>query len=629
MTVSLTPQQQDAVDQDGGAFLVIAPPGSGKTEVLVRRIGRLLAESAAATFRILALTFTNHAAEDLRTRVGAEVAGEEPRLFAGTFHHFCLEVLRNHGRPVGVTPDVTIYSGPAERLEVLEQALLQEGYQPGNIGLTGTVGRAILTRLDELRAQSVQPSPESDEEFAALGLPVALVYAAYDRALDRFGGLDFPAMLTRAVRLLTDDEWARKHYQRLYRYVLVDEAQDMTPVQYELLRAVCRPGLGNVFVVADRNQSIYAFNSAAPERLLPLFRQEYGATELQLDSNFRSAEAIISAANQLSAHFRDPGRAASMVQHGTASGHIELVAYPNEAAEAVATADWLAGLIEDGLDPRWLEGEDSALRLEDVAILSRTRYGLDALITTLGERGVPHLLRTGEAGLFDSTTGQRVQDALRVLANPRDIPTQRRLLAEVASEHPPSYDTQLDIGSLLGHLAGILPDPAVHALRRRSENALDDGALIAAIEAVDLPETDDAGERDRWQTDKALLARCWRRYLHQTPPRAATLAGLLGLMARLQRATVDEPGVRLLTVHAAKGLEFRAVAIVNFAEGSFPHYRSTSPAEIEEERRNAYVAITRAARVLRLSYPLSRNIPKRGPQRQRPSRFLKEMGLEA
>ena len=192
----LTPQQQAAVDVDEGAYLLSAPPGSGKTEVLVRRIGRLLADSSGQGFRVLALTFTNRAAEQIRSRIGAEVADELWRLFAGTFHAFCLEVLQAHGEPVGVRPDVTVYADPGERVDVLQQGLLHEGYDPDRSGVTRAVALSALRRIDALRAELVPPEAAPEEMVDGLDLPLPLVYAAYEQALDRFGGLDYPAMLT-------------------------------------------------------------------------------------------------------------------------------------------------------------------------------------------------------------------------------------------------------------------------------------------------------------------------------------------------------------------------------------------------------------------------------------------------
>lgn len=626
MPTVLTPQQQAAVDVVEGAYLLSAPPGSGKTEVLVRRIGRLLADSSGQGFRVLALTFTNRAAEQIRSRIGAEVADELWRLFAGTFHAFCLEVLQAHGEPVGVRPDVTVYADPGERVDVLQQGLLHEGYDPDRLGVSRSVALSALRRIDALRADLVPPEAAPEEIIDGLDLPLPLVYAAYEHALDRFGGLDYPAMLTRTHRLLTTNAWTGRHYRRLYRYLLVDEAQDSTPVQYELLRALCGETHRNIFVVADANQSIYGFAGAAPTELLGRFEREFDATRLQLDSNFRSAKAIIGVANRLATHLRDRERIAEMVQHGSAPGHVEVRAFADEDAEGKATAAWIGGLIAEGLDPSWLEGEDAALQPEQIAVLSRTRWGLDPVASALDEAGIGYLMRTGEGGLFDSDVGNRVHDVLRVLANPRDVPTRRRLLAGAAGEAPASYSAESDPGEVLSALEGELPEPLLAALTAAARGEVAASILIAALTAPEAAEIqDDDGEL--WLADQQELARCWRHYTLRTPPDSVTLPGFLGALARLQRATVDEPGVRLLTVHSAKGLEFRAVAVVSFIEGTFPHYRSKTEEAVDEERRNAYVAVTRAARVLRLSLPRSKRIPGWGPRPQRPSRFLGEMGL--
>ncbi len=241
------------------------------------------------------------------------------------------------------------------------------------------------------------------------------------------------------------------------------------------------------------------------------------------------------------------------------------------------------------------------------------------------------LLRTGDGLLFDSVVGQRVYTALRVLANPRDIPSRRRLVSPVAGEITAVYRAGLDEdprARVLEELeAADLPPAIATPLRARLLGELDDEQLLRSLIDPGLSFDADREELELWRSDQAELLRCWRHYKIRTPEPARTLSGLLGALARIQRTTIDEPGVRLLTVHAAKGLEFRVVVLVGLNEGTFPYYRSLGSDDlIDDERRNVYVAVTRAARALRLSRPRVRKTAY-GSRVQQPSRFLEEMDV--
>lgn len=628
---ALTSQQAAALSVNEGVYLVTAPPGSGKTEVLVRRIGRLLEESAGETFRILALTFTTRAAEKLSSRIDAEIADEAWRLTAGTFHHFCLDILRSYGELVGVPSDVTVFADLADRVELLLHGLGEDGYDPRGLDLDDAGLRRVLAEIDLLRTRLVPPDAAPDRLVEGTRAPLPAAYGAYERGLEHVGGIDFPGMLARAQRLLAESEWTARHYRSMYRYILIDEGQDLNLAQYEVLRALCGDEHRNVFMVADENQSIFGFNGASM-RFVSQFEADFEGRRLSLDSNFRCAREIVALANRLAGQLSGETSVPSMSAGCEAKGQVAAWVADDEESEASAVAGWVEELLAEGLDASCLvPGEPAGLRAEDVAVIGRTRYAFEAVADALRGRGCPFALRTGEARLFDSVVWRRTYSVLRVLANPRDFPARQRLWMESAGDgtndpgDAPDAVTDLLEAALErdAHMGGL-----AEPLRERAVGALGDGQLIERLLAAAPPA--DFGEDGVavWLADQAELARCWERQVGTSSVGDAGLPRFLATLSKLQRVTLDEDGVRLLTVHVAKGLEFRAVVLVGMNQGTFPHYRSLEDeTALNEERRNAYVAVTRASRALVLSRPAVRNT-RFGPRRQDRSQCLDEMSVD-
>lgn len=631
--LSLTSEQQAAVNANEGSYLLVAPPGSGKTEVLVRRIIRLLADSTGQTFRVLALTFTTKAAENVRGRALAEVGEEEWRLTATTFHAFCLDILQHYGDRIGVPADVTVYETTEDRAEALARGLVQDGYLSSDDSIEYRSLQAILLEIDKMRNGLLSPDDVSAGVMTEVGVSLREAYEAYDRALESYAAIDFTAMLTRAYELLVEDTWVAQHYRKLYKHILVDEAQDMNLVQYEVLRALCGNEHRNVLMVADRNQSIYGFTGAGP-KYVDRFVKDFGAQQLPLSKNFRSAERIVAAANDLAKHFSGSEVKSSPMSSGAeARGSLEGWVFADEEAEARGVCEWVASLLKTGLNASWIhEEEDSRITPEDVCVLARTRYALDRVAASLARAKIPYLLRTPEGGLFDSDIGRAAYYGLKVIANERDLPSRRRLLQSLSAVEGESWSPPDDYEDLaaLEFLDKTLASTSrsrkvVLALLEGKKHDVSARDLIVTLTALDGNWGDE--QSAAWDTDKDQLEACWRAFAVRTPAPEQSIGGFLRAIFRLQRATVDEPGVRILTVHAAKGLEFRAVALIGMNDGTFPDFRSLgSERAIDEERRNAYVAVTRAARALRVTRPRVR-ATRYGSRSQDESRFIAEMKL--
>lgn len=625
---SLTSEQKEAVELEDGAYLLTAPPGSGKTEVLVRRVIRLIGESPSEVFRLLALTYTVKAASELRSRVLDTVPEDEQwRITALTFHSFCLDLLESYGEPVGITKPIVVFDDVEDKRTILRPVLEVttgplDAVQPGG-------WRDLFTEIARQKTELILPESASDE-LALNGLvSFREAYEAYEIALANAGGIDFEGMLVKAVELLNVDPWVADHHRRQYRYILVDEGQEMNLAQYELLRALCADELRNVFIVADADQSINSYAGGGP-RFLAQFEHDFGATRHRLTTNFRSARLIVLSLTALGQHIQSRHIDSREMSASTlADGSVMAVSYIDETTEAEFVVDWIEQLLARGLDRRWIHGEeDPVLAHEDICIQGRTRYAFDHVVGVLSKRRIPFVIRTAEGGLFDSVLGKLTFYGLRLIENPRDLPSRRRFLAELKVASPP------EIGPTANELTQTFRD-----LGRKGDVPETWSALLADLAAGDKPSSAtveglleiqlgvEDSEAMAWAMDQQQLRRCWTDYQAATRVPERSLTGLLRHLTLLQRTVRDEPGVRILTPYRARGLGFKAVVMLGMNEGTFPHYRARSAMEIDEDRRAAYVAASRAARALLLTRPRVRFNQYGRRFDEQPSRFIGEMGI--
>lgn len=624
-----TPEQAAVIALTEGAHLVTAPPGSGKTQVLTQRIVRLLAESRGQSFRILALTFTTKAAESMRARIEAEAGDEWRRVTTATFHSFCLDVLQHYGEHIGITGDLTIYENEDDRIEALARGLTDEGIPVGRTDDEVKSLRQLLQRIGRLKRDLMPPSAVQAEPNGQEIARVDVAYAAYDRTLRRFNAVDFDDLLGLAYRLFTDAPRVARHYRRLYRFILIDEAQDTSRAQYEVLKALCGSEQRNVMMVADADQYIYRF-AGASDQFLDNFISDFDAERHRLSLNFRCSEAIVSVANALILHNRAE---LFMQSESNARGLVTAASHEDEEAEARGVVDLVQDLLSKGLCREWLHPtEEAKVQANQICILGRNRYLLTSVIEELARRDIPSRFSTTESELFESRLFQTTYYALRVLMNPRDLLSRRNLLAAcglangtrddlLAEPTATMFCKSQSLAPALSQLLGLFAEA--------SSDARPLNRLITEIQqnAKDIAEAEtDETSRALELTDLKSFQDRWKTYRQRVEESERALHGFLGELSLSSRTTVEGPGVHVLTVHAAKGLEYRAVVLVGMNEGSFPDFRSLRSSEdLAEERRNAYVAATRASRRLHLTRPRYRRMPWGDLKPQTPSRFLKEM----
>lgn len=629
--VTLTKRQREAVELGEGAHLVTAPPGSGKTEVLVQRVIHLLEQSPKELFCILVLTYTVRAANELKERVQQIVPERNQwRVEAATFHAFALNLLNNYGKPVGLKHPITVVSNVEDKRLILTP-MLEDIIGP----LDSVSNGQWKTLFDTIALQKINLiPPERAGDGQVLNNRVALreAYDAYELALINARCVDYEGMVYQAVRLLRVDPWVASHVRGVYRYTLVDEGQELTRSQYGLLKEIHRDTHRNLFIVADVNQSINAFAGGGPE-FLHSFIKDFTANESQLETNFRSARSIIdileNLRNRIGSGIRQLPKANTVNRNTLALGWVEARSYPDEISEARAIRSWISSLITKGLDREWVhDGESTDLTPDNICLLGRTRYAFNPVRTELERHGIPIVLSVEQGALFESRLGRFGYYALKLMENPGDIPAKRLLLAELGCKDIPAQDNTDTIEVIMKKLANredIIPHELTDVLAP-SQDVQENGlAALWELTGLDLRLTD--SEATAWHRDQQLLQQLLNDYENSVSDPNRSLAGFLRMLSQIEQAPVSQPGVRALTPYRARGLAFKAVVVLGMNEGNFPYYRATSQNQLDEERRAVYVASSRAARALLFTRPRQRRTRYGNVQRCQRSRFLDEMGL--
>ncbi len=621
----LSPTQRQAAAWGEGAALVLAGPGVGKTTVLTARIARILDSSRNRNFRILALTFTTKAGDEMRSRVEELVPGLTDRTVIGTFHAFCAQLLRQHGSHLGIKPDFAVYDQDADREELLKDAL-REATAKGQPVSADDV--RWLRVIDRLRSNLVSPAKTAGHfRDGEMGQRTALVYSIYEEALRARNIMDFNGLILDTCRLAHQMPAVAARIRQSYPYWMIDEFQDTSPAQFRLVRFLAGDDFRNVFAVADDDQIIYQW-AGASYRQIVAFRELFKPELFQLVENRRCPPGIVQAANNLIAHNSDrtPGKAPLLATKPDDGPAIHLRTYATEGEEAAGIA---AEIAQAGPET-W----------PHTAVLGRTRAILAPVVEALRAEGVKAAIVT-RRDRFISPQFVWLQACLDQAVRPTD----RQVFVAMTNAANLIAGIELDAGlleaeaegaghSLLEHWAqavsGIGNDVAVKLgqFAQRLIQTRSSWRSLVAEALVWLPDTtassegvvsDAADDKAAWETATRAI-----RAEKGGEPDLAEL--LQGIALRPKEPPSDPEAVRLFTVHSAKGLEFDYVWVMGMAETVMPSWQSlqpkATPAELEEERRNCFVAITRTQRML----ILTRAENYRG-WLKRPSRFLEEMKL--
>ena len=658
LVAGLTDAQLQAVEHRGGPLLVVAGAGSGKTRVLTRRIAHLVATGDATPWQVLAITFTNKAADEMRDRVAALVGPRAERMWVSTFHAACVRILRAHGDRLGYTRSFTIYDdADARRLVELVSRDL-------DLDTKRVTPRSVLGRISQAKVRQQGPIELRELATTTVDRLVADVFDQYQARLRAANAMDFDDLLVNTVRLLGDHPDVLAHYRQRFTHVLIDEYQDTNAVQ-NALAVLLADEHRQIAVVGDSDQSVYAFRGADIANILEFEDAFPDATVVTLDQNFRSTQTILDAANAVIAHnvSRKPKALWTDRQGGD-----RIVRY--RAEDEHDEAAWVAG--EIGRLHR-----DHGLSWGDVAVFYRTNAQSRALEEALVHHEVPYRV-VGGTRFYERREVKDVLAYLRVLANPADEVSWRRvvnvpkrgvgetsvarLAGWAARERVPFGEAvaRASEAGVTGKAAGALAELARGLDRLRSMMATpavvgpEDG-LAGPADGLAGPEDEQA---DRTRSEGLGPGEIVRGLLELTGYRDLLLAeGTIEALGRVENvdelvgvaseyATVaefleaaalvadadelDGDGSRasLMTLHVAKGLEFPAVFLVGMEDGVFPHARALGdPVELEEERRLCYVGITRAKQHLFVSHAWSRMLWG-SLSSNIPSRFLNELPAE-
>lgn len=616
----LSPRQKEVVEHTQGSLLVVAGPGSGKTRVLTERIRRLLT-SESGHFRILALTFTNKAANEMAERL-EDLGALRSRMFIGTLHGFCLEMLADRGKPLGLSGPPQIFEHLADRRQILYEAaaldpLLSEKLR--NAGEPKAQNQLIGRWLQAIGR--IKAHPESLDP-AELDLFTQHVYEAYNGGLRATGAFDFDDLLLLGYRLLTEYPKIAGFYRRLYRFICIDEAQDLNEAQYCVLRALCGNEYKNVMMVGDPKQSIFGFNTSSPH-YMQQFQEEFDAKQVELTENFRSSQAVLKAAQKLQSSYELQGQL-------PIKGKVQLIIGDNEEEEALLIVDSIEELMVDG--HKDIEGDVTP---ERIAVLGRTRYALLHVESAFRARDIPFYKRLSSAHEFESDEVKEFLLGLRLVANPRDKfhfrtlsnhwGIQQAMWRELADGKAAS--------ELIEELATKTQDHRCQAVAQaissvgKEPRGLDLSAAVSIVrEYADTLSKEET--RRAIHEDAEILIKEWDEYLRSSSQSNRSISAFMSSMALGATQNPSKGGVALLTVHSSKGMEFDVVFVVGMAEGVFPDFRARGDSHATaEERRNAFVAVTRSRRLLYMSFPRSRKMPWGDIWKNQPSKFLQTIGL--
>jgi DNA helicase-2/ATP-dependent DNA helicase PcrA len=628
--INLSTAQSEVVHAPiGPAMQVLASAGSGKTRVLTERIRYIIKNTSKDG--VIALTFTNKAAEDMLARLD-DLEAVQDRCWIATIHAVAQRILNQYGQTIGLPSDLHIYERDLDRKSVFLQSLRENSIDidaflnasdDNNIKnreqiIQNYIEQFSIVKRELLDEEEVKIKYEANENFWG-------IFQAYQEALLGSGGIDFDDILVYACRILLEQPWCGQIYRTKYKHICVDEAQDLNRAQYEFIKALCGDKVKSVMMVGDPDQMIYGFIGASHDYLCLKFVEDFAPAKFVLKENYRSSKAVINLANKL--------KPSSQVESIYAcDGKSQIEELQDENAEAL----WICNKIDELLQIKNDSEIEGEISLNSIVVIARNRFVFQTLENHLKQKQIPYALKLGERQVEPSSVFGKVLDlAIRVRLNPKDWVDGKKLCTVLKIETPKAWGAD----NLLQKFAyearnSDIPFPVIQADLLNAIQNLDldqpnilklCGDFTKSIEALGSDHSIDVdGELERSLQELQDFRKCWvdlnRKGLGKS------LSSFRNAMA-MGQLTKDHNSsdLTLSTVHTMKGLEKDIVFLIGMCEGVFPDYRARTKKEIEEERNNAFVAVTRSRRWVYITYPIQRKMPWGATKAQSQSRFIRQM----
>ena len=594
--IILSDKQQKIVDFRDGALLVKASAGSGKTRVLTERVKKL---AEGTRRKILAITFTNKACEEIKYRIKENNADLLKKVDVFTFHGFCNSVLEKHGSYIGYAKLPEIISSQEEIFALMEEAVKATPTIFAKYQQLDEKGRKkMIYDAIELVAK-VKRNFIPDEELYGSNQDGVILYFAYRSLMQSMNAIDFDDMLLLVYNLFTTNVRIADLYRRNYDYICIDEAQDLNNAQYRLLRSLANEGYNNVMMVGDAKQSIYAFNGSSKEYMLKYFVDDYNPVIFELAENYRSAREILAYANKII-----PGANDEM------TAQIQGMCKEYQTQTEGDEINMIVSLIQKILKQKKLKYIEWDISEDDITVLARNKYVLEPLEKKLEELSIPFYYKnTSKVYKPLSTHGQYFETLLSLRINPQDV----------------MHEGQAKSIEKLG-----VNEELCEFIRKAVEGLRDDGSNFRTV----LQGVKDKIKQiasNKAENDELIMAykdfeftdSQWVAYA-KTNVNRSIQSFRNAMTLGTTNVDVEHHGISLSTVHTMKGQENNIVILMGMDDNTFPDYRAVQQGgnAMDQERNNLYVAITRAKRYLFITYPLQRTMPWGGVYNRSRSRLL-------
>ena len=604
--INLSPRQESIVNLDQGAYLVLASAGSGKTRVLTERIKRL---SESAEGKILAITFTNKAAAEIKERLGTSEIIKK-NVFVGTFHSFCQSILELRFKLLGYNRMPHIFDDDADRLDLIKEAIKsipyfqaiyddldpkkKNEYTYNALQFISTVKRELLS-ADELAENS------ENNEYKYL-------FKTYQDILKSNNAIDFDDIIRLVYELFTNNDSVANLYRKAYSFICIDECQDLNKLQYFLLKSLCGNTIKDVMMVGDPNQSIYGFNGSAPSFMQDDFRTDFQAKIISLDENYRCSKSIIEASNVLMSLEVE-------ALNYVINGIFQIQPTDTESSEA----EFVVNKIKELINLKSHDDIEGEITYDKISILARNKFVFKHIEGLLNSEGIPFYFKSGNAGIKFSTTSMKIFDLFfRIKINPLDTLHQKKIedILKIKDAYN-SIELQNSKFPISLSIKEIIDDCSIDNLHLKIDTLkkiLNEAITDDDEKKLTLDELEDFGGQ---------LVQYKKQNLRPTLDgfKSAIALGLTN------NTNSKDIGVCLSTVHTMKGQESEIVFLIGMDDGTFPDFRAVNKGgeELQQEKNNTYVAFTRAKRFLFVTYPKKRLMPWGDYKPRDISRFLKPL----